>query len=89
MEVLFVREMQKLMVPELKCRPHHERYSRSSNTYPLQAICPVSHRLRYLKEVKVLIHYVEEKSQHTDGRTQSLNRTSLANHVGALMNRKA
>ena len=42
-----------------------------------------------LEEVKVLIHYVEEKSQHTDGRTQPLNRTSLANHVGAVMNRNA
>ena len=42
-----------------------------------------------LEEVRVLIHYVEEKSQHTDGRTQPLNRTSLANHVGAHINTNA
>ena len=37
------------MAPELKCRPHHEGRSRSSNTNPLQAIYPVSHRPRYLR----------------------------------------
>ena len=39
-----------------------------------------------LKEVKVLILYVEANFQHTDVPMQSLDWKSLANHVGALMN---
>ena len=47
LKLLFVGEMQELMGPELKCRPHHEGHSRNSNTNPLQAIYPVSHRPLY------------------------------------------
>ena len=39
-----------------------------------------------LEEVKVLIHYVEAKDQHTDVRTKPLDWKSLTNHVGTLMN---
>ena len=39
-----------------------------------------------LEEVEVLIHYVEAKDQHLDVRTKPLDRKSLANPVGTLMN---
>ena len=88
LRVLFVQQKNERMVPELKRRPNHERRSRSSSTSQLQAIRRVSYRRDTLQEVRVLIHYVEAKGQHTDVRTRLLDLESLANNVGALMNIK-
>ena len=89
LRVLFVQQNKKRMVPELKRRPNHEKRSRSSSTDQLQAIHRVSFRRDTLQEVRVLIHYVEAKGQHTNGRTKLLDLESLANNVGALMIIKA
>ena len=89
LRVLFVQQNKKRMVPELKHRPKHDGRSRSSSTNQLQAIHRVSYRRDTLQEVRVLIHYVEAKGQHTDGRTKLLDLESLANNVGTLMNIKA
>ena len=89
LRVLFVQQKNERMVPELKRRPNHERRPRSSSTNQLQAIHRVSYRRNTLQEVRVLIHYVEAKGQHTDGRTKLLDLESLANNVRALMIIKA
>ena len=86
LKVLFVQQKKKRMRPELKRRPNHEGRSRSSSTNQLQAIRRVSYRRDTLQNVRVLIHYVEAKGQHTDVRTKLLDLESLANNVEALMN---
>ena len=89
LRVLFVQQKKERMVPELKHRPNHEGRSKSSSTNHLQAIHRVSYRRDTLQEVRVLIHYVEAKGQHTDLRRKLLELESLANNVEALMNIKA
>ena len=88
LRVLFVQQNIKRMGPELKRRPNHEGRSRNSSTNQLQAIHRVSYRRDTLQEVRVLIHYVEAKGQHTDVRTKLLDLESLANNVEALINIK-
>ena len=88
LRVLFVQQNKERMVPKLKHRPKHDGRS-SSSTNQLQAIHRVSYRRDTLQEVRVVIHYVEAKGQHTDGRTKLLDLESLTNHVGTLMNIKA
>ena len=88
LRVLFVQQKKKRMVPELKHRPNHEGRSRSSSTNQLQAIHRVSYRRDTLQEMRVLIHYVEAKGQHTDVNRKRLDLESLANNVEALMNIK-
>ena len=89
LRVLFVQQKKERMVPELKHRPNHEGRSKNSSTNQLQAIHRVSYPLDTLQVVRVLIHYVEAKGQHTDGRTKLLDLESLVNIVGALMIIKA
>ena len=89
LRVLFVQQNKERMVPELKHRSKHDGRSRSSSTNQLQAIHRVSYRRDTLQEVRVFIHYVEAKGQHTDGRTKLLDLESLTNNVGTLMNLKA
>ena len=73
LEVLFVRQMQNFVVPELKSRPNHEGRSRKRNTNNYEQYIELHIACDTLEAVKVLIHNVETNDQHTDGRTSPLN----------------
>ena len=73
LEVLFVRQMQDFVVSELKSRPNHEGRSRkSNNTNNYEQYTEFQIARDTLEAVKVLIHNVGTKDQHTDGRTSPL-----------------